>query len=123
MTRPTDAAIARAFREMSRRTSIGQPWTLDYFVLMVNKSAERFDSEGGTFLQTEEVCDCGYVRGSLGCDDAHKKREELTTSPERVQIPAESEHVAPFDRCPKCTAHMPVGQTCGGKDCGLRRDE
>ena len=45
---------------------------------------------------------------------------QITTSPERVQIPAQGEHVAPYDRCPTCTAHMPVGKTCGGANCGLR---
>lgn len=55
--------------------------------------------------------------------DSHRILAEITTSPERTQIPAESEHAAPFDRCPTCTAHMPVGKTCGGVNCGLRGKE
>lgn len=79
MSRPSDAAIAWAFWELSGRTNIGQPWTLDYFVLAVTTRAKQFDSE--------------------------------------------PEPAAPYDRCPACTAHMPVGRTCGGKDCGLRREK
>jgi len=63
------------------------------------------------------------VRIVLRSADAHTFPEKLTTSPEHVQIPAESEHVVPFDRCPTCAAHMPVGQTCGGVNCGLRRKD
>jgi len=65
----------------------------------------------------------GWLLGSGYVPAVWPNSEKLTTSPERVQIPAESEHVAPYDRCPKCTAHMPVGQTCGGVNCGLRRAE
>jgi len=95
------------------------------------------------------------VRIVLRSADAHTFPEKLTTSPEHVQIPAESEHeaaaleigrkawadvpdaaewqrdirgtepqaAAPYDRCPTCAAHMPVGQTCGGVNCGLRRKD
>ena len=93
--------------------------------------AERIDPQriqidadaSGTGRQPDEICDCGFARGSFGCDDSHRILAELTTSPERVQVPAESEHAAPFDRCPTCTAHMPVGKTCGGVNCGLRGKE
>lgn len=118
MNLPTDAAIARAFWELHEMQMDGFV-DADAVIMM----AEQFD-------------------------DA-----KLTTSPERVQIPAESEHdrcavmsqadtsarnasagsstrkagemtgVAPYDRCPKCTAHMPVGKTCGGMNCGLRGKE
>lgn len=150
------------------------------------------ETAGGTDRQADEICECGFARGSFGCDDSHRILAEITVTPERVQISAESEHVAhddwfceqhpwevmghdgcdgagmldcarwpmaqhiirmrdqeirelhqqygflakhalaesgemtgvaPYDRCPKCTAHMPVGQTCGGKDCGLRREK
>ncbi len=36
--------------------------------------------------------------------------QKVTTSPERVQIPAESTHV----RCPRCPALMPPGLSCKG---------
>ena len=50
-------------------------------------------------------------------DIVFKFPQKVTTSPERVQIPAESTHV----RCPKCPAHMPVGLHCGGAQCPLRK--
>ncbi len=42
--------------------------------------------------------------------DAHTIPEKVTTSPERVQIPAESTHV----QCSRCPALMPVGLSCKG---------
>ena len=136
MTRPTDAAIACAFinkaldYQQRERTGLPVPSALE-FIDEVTRDSEEFETEaGGTDRQPDEICDpCGYVRGSLGCDDAHKKREQITTSPERVQIPAESEHVAPYTppdgkiACPipTCRAELMPGQTCGGVNCGLRR--
>jgi hypothetical protein len=111
MTRPTDAAIARAFFEIAHQDG--------YVREAVLKRAAEFDAESPDGAG-DEICDCGYVRGSFGCDDTHKNTRKVTTPPERVQIPAESEHAAPYDRCPACTAHMPVGQTCGGVNCGLK---
>lgn len=28
---------------------------------------------------------------------------------------------APFERCPKCTAHLPPGKHCAGESCPLRK--
>lgn len=124
------AAIARAFWEVLAENL--DPYDApDFFRFLrsVKIKAERFDAEaGGTDRQTEEMCEtCGYVRGSLGCDAAHKKLKELTAPPERVQIPAESEHVAPVEKVacpiPTCRAELLPGQTCGGVNCGLRGKE
>jgi hypothetical protein len=126
VTRPTDAAIARAFRELSRRTSIGQPWTLDYFVLVVNKCAERFDAEaGGTDRQTD-----GLFHGMTF-------NESDAIQPDRIVVSQGGKHLAtilidsaapytPPDgkiACPTptCRAELLPGQTCGGVNCGLRR--
>ena len=48
--------------------------------------------------------------------EAIDNAQEVTAPAERVQIPAESTHV----RCPKCTASLPTGKTCGGTHCGLK---
>lgn len=74
MTRPTDAAVARAFYEAC-------------------------EDAGG-----------GYV-------------DELWVIDRAKEIDAEPQAAEPYDRCPKCTAHMPVGKHCGGKDCGIRRKD
>ena len=136
MTRPTDASIARAFwaeRERFLVPGHGEPVTHGV-LLKIEIAAYGFDAESpaGTsladmFTINESPClpdgvvvfsQGGEVKGVM-----HTTPEKVTTSRERVQIPAESEHVAPYDRCPKCTAHMPVGQTCGGVNCGLKTKE
>lgn len=84
----------------------------------------------------------GEIKGVM-----HTIPEKVTTSPPRVQIPAESkqdvplsdamqwgsalgkracdqlakEAIRPYDHCPKCTAHMPPGSKCGGPNCPLRK--
>lgn len=121
MTRPTDAATARAWQKYCSEHA-GEMVIITDAQFIVTRMAEEFDAEAGG-------------------NEPHVA--SVTTSPERVQIPAESEHVAPdgeerqavpsnwtpsqhdgtdapYDRCPTCTAHMPVGKTCGGVNCGLR---
>ncbi len=106
MTRPTDAAIARAVLELGDSWSYGDAGDKLFsddcrnWRSAILKRANQFDAESPA--------------------DMHTIPEKVTTSPERVQIPAESEHIAPYDLCPKCTAHMPVGKVCGGVNCGLR---
>jgi len=179
MTRPTDAAIARAF------------WKVDGFIDLdrherrileiITAEARKIDAEaGGTARQTEEEMQieavqhghphdpvasaadgraaaplplytamiagpycryCGRETHHMGdiCFSCGKERkhdmskipEQITTPPERVQIPAESEHVAPYTppdgkvACPipTCRAELLPGQSCGGVNCGLRRTE
>jgi len=141
MTRPTDAAIAHPI----------QPLCLDAMGTLrfkANAIVRHLLDNGGISLNDIACMDftredreqfaqlIGYSHSGSGDlsymsdavwyaaqDEYEARTEKPTTSPERVQIPAESDHVAPFDRCPKCTAHMPVGQTCGGVNCGLRRAE
>lgn len=48
--------------------------------------------------------------------EAINNAEKVTTSPERVQIPAETTHV----RCPKCTGSILAGKWCNGPNCPLR---
>jgi len=122
MTRPTDSSIARAFWflvESARIHEKANGRTESVRIRSVIRAAAKFDAESpaGPARDSEEICDCGYVRGSFGCDDAHKIAPKVPTSPERVQIPAESKHV----QCPRCPAHMPVGLHCGGPNCPLRK--
>ena len=137
MSRPSDESVACAFvlkalcyQEMAR-LGASVPSALE-FIDEVTHEAEQFDAEAdGTDRQPVEICDCGFARGSFGCDDSHRILAELTTSPERVQIPAESEHVAPYTppdgkiACPipTCRAELIPGQTCGGANCGLKTKE
>lgn len=145
MTRPTDAAIARAFWEI--RPDLGR-FARSYRDQVIER-AHLIDAESpaGT---VDEICDCGYVRGSFGCDDSHKNTRKVTTPPERVQIPAESEHDAaaleigrkawadvpdaaewqreirgtePAKRTctiPTCRAEMRPGLRCSSPHCGLK---
>lgn len=116
MSRPTDASLARAFREMSRRTSIGQPWTLDYFVLMVNKCAERFDAEaGGTDRQTEGVMQIEAVQHVHTHDPVASAADGKAAAP---YAPPDGKIACPI---PTCRAELLPGQTCGGVNCGLRK--
>ena len=95
MTRPTDAAIARAFDWALVSLEAMTPWCTVY--RRIKERAAEFDAESPAVV--------------------HTIPEKVTTSPERVQIPAESTHV----RCPKCPAHMPAGLYCGGAQCPLRK--
>lgn len=112
MTRPTDAAIVCAFvlkalcyQELARLGG-SVPSALE-FIDEVTRDAEEFDAEaGGTDRQTEEVMKVA----------ARECKAEFVP----VASAAEPQAAAPYDRCPTCTAHMPVGQTCGGVNCGLK---
>lgn len=108
MTRPTDASIARAFWEARERA----PWSFEGSCII--DRATDFDAESPA--GTDDRCKvCGG--GNVYCAACmSKSAPEVTANSERVQIPAESTHV----RCPKCTASLPPGKTCGGESCGLR---
>lgn len=108
MTRPTDSSIARAFWKMYTMQMDG---FIDSDSLIV--MAEQFDAESPAGTECK-ICGGGNVY-CAAC--MSKSAPEVTVNSERVQIPAESTHV----RCPKCTAHMPVGKWCGGAQCPLRK--
>ena len=125
MTRPTDAAIARAFYSAVATIKPEHIEGVQAFVSAVIAKAAEIDAESPAVM--------------------FKSAPEVTTSPERVQIPAEITHVpltgrqiiASLDRqsdeaqaayfktpisvrYPKCTASLPAGKTCGGLQCGLK---
>lgn len=114
MTRPTDAAIARAF--WAAYDSAGD---LPMSLLDIAADAEQFDAESpaGTGCK---VCGGGAVY-CMFCADRIRAMptipEKVPTSPERVQIPSESTHV----RCPKCTGSILAGKWCNGPNCPLRK--
>ena len=125
MTRPTDAAIAQLLDDVGQKLRMYYVATAGEYVGGVEHSE----------LQRRIA-------------DMRAETVKVTTSPERVQIPAESEHVAPYGRCPPfmtgkyrktfdadamsavvekiacpiptCRAELLPGQTCGGVNCGLR---
>jgi hypothetical protein len=87
MSRPSDEAIAAAFWvQVSRQHEDDALIIWENGAQEVITLAAQFDA------------------------DMHTIPEKVTTSPERVQIPAESTHV----RCPRCPALMPVGLSCKG---------
>lgn len=104
MTRPTDASIARAFFEISH---------IDGYVReAVLKRAAEFDAESPAGCK---VCGGGNVY-CAAC--MSKTSPEVTTSPERVQIPAESKRVCSWQ---SCRAEMRPGLHCDGAQCPLRK--
>lgn len=126
MSRPTDTSIARAFWARVERYKYEHWSEAGTWLLAEEEIIERaaeFDAEipAGTAQVGGPYCKhCGKETHHIGdvcffCSKA-EKAEKLTTSPERVQIPAESTHV----RCPRCTASLPAGKTCGGLQCGLK---
>lgn len=38
-----------------------------------------------------------------------------------IEFDAEASAPAPFERCPKCTAHLPPGKHCAGASCPMRK--
>lgn len=99
MTRPTDAAIAYAFinnaldYQQLERDGEAVPPALE-FIDEVTREAEQFDAES-------PAGPAPYMHIIAG------------------KVPTPDEPA--YDHCPKCTAHMPPGATCGGPSCGLRK--
>ena len=133
MTRPTDAAIARAFYSAVAVIKPEHIEGVQAYVSAVIAKAAEFDAESPAGADASIVdaakavirrWDSPLWRQEVGTADlindlrkAIDNSQEVTTSPERVQIPAESKHV----QCPRCPAHMPVGLHCGGPNCPLRK--
>ncbi len=113
MTRATDASIARAFDRALLNFDVATPWSVVY--RRMKEWAAEFDAESpaGT---TDEICDCGYVRGSFGCDNAHKRAMKECASVKRVQTPTEPDR----GYCPLCRGNVWVGRSCNGPNCPLR---
>lgn len=95
MSRPSDSSVAQAFWEARVRA----PWSF----------------EGNCII--DRAVEIDYYRGFSVATDVHTIPEKVTTSPERVQIPAESKRV----RCPKCTGSILAGKWCNGPLCPLRK--
>lgn len=102
MTRPSDESVACAFvlkalcyQEMAR-LGASVPSALE-FIDEVTRDAAEFDAESPA--------------------DVHIIHEKVTTSPERVQIPAESKRVCSR---PSCRAEMRPGLRCSSPHCGLK---
>ena len=138
MTRPTDSAIARGrvklwfFRDMTDDQRIA---LLKLFGFPANEMGTHgaqthglrhvFDALSAAEFEAESPAGtgckvCGGAVYCMFCADRIRAMptipEKVTTTPERVQTPAESTHV----RCNKCTASLPAGKTCGGTHCGLK---
>ncbi len=113
MTRPTDASIAREFWAQydCGADSIDPD-------LLAQKAAKR-DAESPAGPTPYIACaGCGAdspEKRCVGC--MHIFGRKVTTSPERVQIPAESKRVCTVSTC---RAEMRPGLHCGGPNCPLR---
>ena len=145
MTRPTGAAIAHPIQPLVMtdsgvirfKANAIVRYLLDNGGISMNDLAvEDFTSEDREqFAQLIGYShsgsgDLSYMSDAVwyaAQDEYEERTEKLTTSPERVQIPAESEHVVLVEKVacpiPTCRAELLPGQTCGGKNCGLRRTE
>lgn len=117
MTRPTDAAIARAFWEEwaeDQRLWMARPAMCNPMLAEIMEKACNFDAEaGGTDRQTKEVIACDPVvqperQGVAGAADG-KAAAPYTPPDGKVACPI-----------PTCRAELFPGQACGGVNCGLR---
>ena len=137
MTRPTDSAIARAFWEI--RPDLGR-FARSYRDQVIERAhlidaespagsedvdpiAHRLSKTSPLSWITINESPCipagavvftqgGEIKGVM-----HTIPEKVTTSPERVQIPAESKRVCSR---PTCRAEMRPGLRCGSPHCGLK---
>lgn len=114
MTRPTDASLARAFWSWLDAVH-SAPRTMDALELLTRilAEAQQYDAEATTTDDRCKVCGGGNVY-CAAC--MSKSAPEVTTSPERVQVPAESER----GYCPLCTGNVWKGRYCNGPKCPLR---
>ena len=114
MTRPTDASIAVAFWRVSGYIDLSDSDTRLLQIVVAEAMKDDAESPAGTkqspFLQGTG---CAPMPGPI----LHTIPEKVTTSPERVQIPAESKRVCTVSTC---RAEMRPGLRCSSLHCGLK---
>lgn len=100
MTRPTDAAIRRAYQEL-KDIPLGEWW-----YAKVLERAAVFDAESPAVP-------------ALGSEEDGPSEPLSVCSQHRPPVP-NCFACGTILHCSRCTAHMPFGKHCGGPNCPLR---